>query len=108
MTNFYKPPNSTPGAGVEVIFSEDGVLIGGGYFPLSTAGGRRLESVRYIASDPQSIEFGTIMKTAVRTSSATIDTVRTAQCLRVPVALDARKQAGEVVQRYQAIIDGAR
>lgn len=105
MTNFYKPPKTTPAGGVEVIFSDDGVLIGGGYFPLSTTGGRRLQSVRYIASSPPSIEFGTVMNTIVRTSSTTMNTYRTAESLRVPVSTDARKQAGEVVDRYQAIID---
>lgn len=105
MTNFYKPPKTTPAGGVEVIFSDDGVLIGGGYFPLSTTGGRRLQSVRYIASDPPSIEFGTIMNTRVQTSSATTNTYRTAESLRVPVSTEATKQAGEVVHRYQAIID---
>ena len=105
MTNFYKPPKATPVRGVEVIFSDDGVLIGGGYFPLSTTGGRRLQSVRYIASNPPSIEFGTAIKTMVRTSSATTKTYRTAEALRVPVSADAEKQAGEVVHRYQAIIE---
>lgn len=88
-----------------MIFSDDGVLIGGGYFPLSVTGGRRLQSVRYIASDPPSIEFGTVINTMVRTSSATTNTYRTAEALRVPVSTDAANQAGEVVRRYQAIID---
>lgn len=105
LTNFYKPPQTTPAEGVDVIFADDGVLIGGGYFPLSITGGRRLQSVRYIASNPPSIEFATVMNTMVRTSSATTTTYRTAQTLRVPVATDATKQAGEVVRRYQAIID---
>ena len=105
MTNFYKPPKTIPAGGVEVIFSDHGVLIGGGYFPLSITGGRRLQSVRYITSDPPSIEFGTVIKTTVRTSSATTNTYRTAESLRVPVSSDATKQAGEVVHRYQAIID---
>ena len=105
MTNFYKPPKTTPAAGVEVIFSDDGVLIGGGYFPLSTTGGRRLQSVRYIASDPPSIEFGTVMNATAQTSSATISNYRIAESLRVPVSTDARKEAGEVVNRFQAIID---
>ncbi len=104
-TNFYKPPKAIPAGGLEVIFSDDGVLIGGGYFPLSTTGGRRLKSVRYIASNPPSIEFGTVMNTMVRTSSATTNSLRTAETLRVPVATDAAKQAVEVVHRYQAIID---
>lgn len=102
--NFYKPPRTLPAEGVEVIFSDDGVLIGGGYFPLSTTGKRRLQSVRYIASHPPAIEFGTAMNTMVRTSSATTQTYRTAETLRVPVAADAIKLAGEVVHRYQAII----
>jgi hypothetical protein len=105
LTNFYAPPRVTPPEGVEVIFSDDGVLIGGGYFPLSPTRGRRLESVRYIDSDPPAIEFGTVSNTMVRTSSATIDTVRTAQSLRVPVSIDARKEAGEVVRRFQGAID---
>ncbi len=105
MTNFYKPPKATPAGGLEVIFSDDGVLIGGSYFPLSTTGGRRLKSVRYIASNPPSIEFGTVMNTMARTSSATTNTLRTAEALRVPVSTDAAKQAVEVVHRYQAIID---
>lgn len=104
-TNFYKPPKTTPAAGVEVIFSDDGVLIGGGYFPLSTSGGRRLQSVRYIASDPPSIEFGTVMNATAQTSSATISNYRIAELLRVPVSNDATKEAREVVNRFQAIID---
>ena len=61
--------------------------------------------MRYIASNPPSIEFGTVINTMVRTSSATINSYRTAEALRVPVSTDATKQAGEVVHRYQAIID---
>jgi len=105
MTNFYKPPKTIPAGGVEVIFSDSGVLIGGGYFPLSVTRGRRLQSVRYIASNPPSIEFGTVIHTMVRTSSATIDTIRTAESLRVPVSTDATKQAGEVVRQYQTLLD---
>jgi len=105
MTNFYEPPKTTPAEGVEVIFSKDGVLIGGGYFPLSITGRRRLQSVRYVPSHPPSIEFVTVLRTAVRTSSVTTHTYRTAESLRVPVSSDATMQAGEVVRRYQSIID---
>lgn len=103
-TNFYQPPNAAPADGVEVIFSDDGVLIGDGYFPLSTTRGRRVLSVQYVESDPPCIEFGTTLTTLARTSSATIATARTAETLRVPVATDARRDAGEVVRRYQASI----
>lgn len=104
MTNFYKPPQHTPAEGVEVIFAKDGVLIGGGYFPLSATGGRRLEEVRYVDSHPPSIEFSTAMTAMARTSSATVNSSRLVQKLRVPVATDATRHADEVVRRYQAII----
>ncbi len=103
-TNFYQPPNAIPDAGVAVIFSDDGVLIGDGYFPLSTTHGRRVLSVQYVDADPPCIEFGTTLSTLARTSSATIATTRTAETLRVPVATEARREAGEVIQRYQSII----
>ncbi|HRE83234.1 MAG TPA: hypothetical protein PLN52_19475, partial [Opitutaceae bacterium] len=93
MTNFYRPPGVISPDGVDVIFARDGVLIGDGYFPLSMRRGRRVESVKAIASSPPVIEFGTTMKIAVRTSSATTRTVRTSEKLRVPVAPDALAQA---------------
>lgn len=104
MLNFYRPPRRVPAEGVEVIFSDRGVLIGGGYFSLSATGGRRLQGVRYNAAYPPAIEFETLLSTTVRTSSMTVDTRRTAQSLRVPVAMDARMQAGGVVDRFEAII----
>lgn len=107
MTNFYKPPPSIPADGVEVVFSDAGVMIGDGYFPLSAKGGRRLEGVREVVSDPPSIEFTTAFKGMVRTSSMTHASTRTVYLLRVPVASDARWEAGEVVRRYQAILDGS-
>ena len=105
LTNFYKPPETIPAEGVEVIFSDHGVLIDGGYFPLSVIGGRRLRSVRTIASDPPSLEFAMTLTTRVRTSSATTQSVRTAVTLRVPVAIEAAGQAAEVARRYLAIFD---
>lgn len=104
LVNVYRPPRAVPEEGVEVIFSRRGVLIGGGYFPLSASGGRRLQGVRYNAAYPPSIQFDTLLSTSVRTSSVTVATRRTAQPLRVPVALDARSQAGEVVDQFEAII----
>lgn len=105
-TNFYRPPNANPAAGVEVIFSDDGVLIGDGYFPLSTMRGRRVLSVRFVDGDPPSIEFGMTLTTLARTSSATIATARRAETLRVPVATGARREAGDVVRRYEGKISG--
>lgn len=104
MTNFYLPPQTVPEAGVEVIFSDHGVLIEDGYFPLSVYGGRRVRGVRYVASDPPSLEFSMTLTTQVRTSSATTQSRRSAVMLRVPVATDAVEQADAVVRRYQAMI----
>lgn len=98
--NFYEPPSTVPAEGVEVIFSDDGVLIGDGYFPLSTTGGRRVHRVRLLASGSPMIEFGTMLETRVRTSSVTTQAVRTAETLRVPVTNDARVHAEEVVRRF--------
>lgn len=103
-SNFLRPPGAISAKGVEVIFSDDGVLIGDGYFPLSTTRGRRVYRVRSIASNPPMIEFGTILETRARTSSATTKTVRTAETLRVPVADDAVIQAAQVVRRFDDAI----
>lgn len=103
-SNFLKPPGTIPAKGVEVIFSDDGVLIGDGYFPLSTTGGRRVHRVRSIASHPPMIEFGMILETRARTSSATTRAIRTAETLRVPVASDAAIQADNVVRRFEVAI----
>lgn len=100
--NYYRPPDEVSEAGVEVIFSDRGVLIGEGWFPLSLAGGRRLQGVRYLADDPPAIAFDTLLSTTVRTSSATVATRHSAQTLRVPVARAARAQAGRVVDHFEA------
>lgn len=108
MVNFYKPPHSIPHEGVEVVFSDAGVLIGDGYFPLSAKRGRRVEGVRHADSDPPSIEFSLAWTGKVSTSSATVETVRVTHALRVPVASDAIRLANEVVRRYQDILEGRR
>lgn len=102
MVNFYKPPRSIPPEGVEVIFSDEGVLIGDGYFPLSITRGRRVGNVRRVASDPSTIEFGMTMTALARTSGTTIDSSTIYENLRVPVANDAERLAAEVVRRYEA------
>lgn len=102
--NFCEPLRTIPARGVEVIFASDGVLIGGGYFPLSTTRGRRVHRVRTINSIPLIIEFGTIMETRARTSSVTSAAVRTSETLRLPVASDAEREADKVVRQFSAAI----
>ena len=106
MVNYYKPPHSISDEGIEVVFSEIGVLIGDGYFPLPTKGTRRLEGVRHVDSDPACIEFSLATTARVRTSSASLETVRTTHALRVPVAINAIGLANQVVRRYQSILHG--
>ena len=108
MINFYRPPRDVPADGVEVIFSDRGVLIGGGWFPLSVTGGRALQGVRYNAAYPPTIEFELLLVTRARTSSTTIATRRELQSLRVPVAMEARGQVDAVLDRYQAAIEHQR
>lgn len=105
--NFYRPPREVPDEGMDVIFSNRGVLIGGGYFPLSPTGGRRLQGVAYNAAYPPAIAFDLLLTTSARTSGSTIASRRAVQSLRVPVALAARGQAADVVRSYDAILGRA-
>lgn len=99
--NFYRPVASATGRDIDVIFSDRGVLIDGGWFPLSLDRGRRVIAVDYRA-DPPAIEFTTRLTTMVRTSSMTVATRNTVAALRVPVARAARGQVGEVVDKFRA------
>lgn len=102
--NFYEPLRSIPANGVEVIFASDGVLIGDGYFPLSTTSGRRVRSVRIVNSTPSMIEFGTMLETRARTSSVTTAAVRTSETIRVPVASNAAREADKVLRQFSAAL----
>ena len=99
--NYYRLPAKVPADGIEVIFSDRGVLINGGWFPLSFTSGRRVLAIDYQA-DPPAIAFTTRLTTAVQTSSMTVTTRDTVSVLRVPVARAARAQAGTVIDRYRA------
>lgn len=102
--NFYEPLRTIPTDGVEVIFASDGVLIGNGYFPLSTTRGRRVHRVRTIYSTPPMLEFGTILETRASTSSVTSAPVRTSETLRVPIASDAARAADNVLRQFSIAI----
>lgn len=104
MTNFYRPPRKVPVEGVEVIFAPDGVLIGGGYFPLSVTGGRRLQAVRTVYSDPPTIEFETIMNARTGNSRGTVNTSGLLETLRIPTTQDAAGQVGVVLRHFQAAL----
>lgn len=101
LTNFYRPRATVPENGVEVIFSDYGVLIDEGYFPLSLTGGRKVRKATFIETDPPVIEFAMTLTTSARTSSASHSRIRSSVILRVPVANDARELAAGVAHRYQ-------
>lgn len=101
--NDYRPPRTVPPEGVEVIFADDGVLIGGRYFSLATTGISRIRTVGFIASDPPMIEFATVLTTVTNMTSVHIHHNRGR--LRVPVAAKAAMPGHRVVNRYQDILD---
>lgn len=100
MVNYYRPPRSVPETGVEVVFSDRGVLIGDGYFPLSTMGSRQVESVRHAETVPDALELSIGLASSARTSSATIQSTRVLYLLRVPVARGAEEAADAVLRHY--------
>jgi hypothetical protein len=100
MVNYYRPPESIPENGVEVLFSDSGVLIGDGYFPLSTTGSRRIESVRHAEAVPDALELSIGLAGSARTSSVTIQSTRVLYVLRVPVAEGAGQAANVVLRHY--------
>ncbi|MBY8824982.1 hypothetical protein [Sphingomonas colocasiae] len=101
--NDYRLPRAIPADGLEVIFSEDGVLIGDCYFGLATTGMTRFQRVASIASDPPMIEFGTAMTVARNPGRFSLQTVR--GTLRVPVSREAAQQADRVVRQYLDVIE---
>lgn len=101
IVNYYRPPESIPEAGVEVLFSDSGVLIGDGYFPLSTTGSRRVESVRHAEAVADTLEFSIGLASSARTSSATVQSTRVLYVLRVPVAQSAGHEANAVLRHYR-------
>ena len=102
IVNYYRPPGSIPEAGVEVLVSDSGVLIGEGYFPLPTSGTRRVESVRHAEAVPDALEFSLGLAGMARTSSATVQSTRTLYVLRVPVAEGADAAANAVLRHYRS------
>jgi hypothetical protein len=101
--NDYRVPRRTPGGGLQVVFSADGVLIGDTFFGLASTGLSRFTGVRLRRGNPPFIEFGTRM-TAV-TQVTHVRVLNTAGVLRVPVAPDAEAQAAGVVRHYGDVIE---
>ncbi|MEX1109237.1 MAG: hypothetical protein WEC00_10025 [Dongiaceae bacterium] len=99
--NDYKPPRQSPPDGVEVIFTTDGVLIGGNYFPIVTTGMYRFAGVQIIPGNPASIEFGIRMTTM--TNLTVVMVHQHAGVIRVPIAPSAMAEAEKVLAHFQKV-----
>jgi hypothetical protein len=101
--NDYKSPRATPAEGVEVIFSEDAVLIGDTFFGLSSTGLARFHAVGMVPGNPVSIAFGMAM-TAGRTGASGAHFTTITSELRIPVARTANDEARIVLDHYRNVI----
>ncbi|SNT01137.1 hypothetical protein SAMN06295912_13030 [Sphingomonas laterariae] len=99
--NDYRPLRTSPPGGVQVLFSQDGVLIGDRYFGLASTGLNHFSDVAMIRSTTPMIEFG--MVTTTGSSTNTVRFRRIHSTLRVPVSSDATHAAERVLGHYQAV-----
>jgi hypothetical protein len=99
--NDWKMPKKAPPEGIEVIFTENGLLIGGTYFGLVTTGMFRFEGVQMLPGNPLALEFGTVMTSV--TNTTTVRFYRTRGVLRVPVSRAGRDAAVKVLNHYAAV-----
>ena len=100
--NDYRVPRKTPRDGLEIRFSEDGVLIGDTFFGLASAGMARFCDARMEQGTPPCLAFDTVMTTASNVSVIRIH--HFPGVLRVPIAHDGHHAAARVLAHYQAVI----
>ena len=100
--NDYRLPRQVPHAGLEVIVSEDGVLIGDTSFGLASAGLARFREVRIEQGSPPCLAFDTVVTTASNVSVVRVHHIP--GVLRVPIAHDGQDAAARVLAHYRAVI----
>lgn len=101
--NSYRLPPTTPPDGIEVIFSDEGVLIGDYYFCLRTSGLYCATDVCFIEANPPIIEFDTVIPAVTNPSSAYAGDV--SGVLRVPVAAEAEQKAQQIASHFDDIFE---
>lgn len=99
--NDYKLPKKIPPGGIEVIFTDNAVAVGGTYFGLVTTGMFRFEGVQMLPDNPLALEFGTVMTTMA--GGNTVRVYRTRGLLRVPVSRAGRGEAVKVLDHFSAV-----
>lgn len=99
--NDYKLPKKTPPDGLEVIFTDNAVIVGGTYFGLVTTGMLKFEGVQMLPDNPLALEFGTVMTSFSGGSAMRVHRFR--GLLRVPVSRTGRGEAVKVLDHFSAV-----
>jgi len=101
--NLYRVPKSLPPEGIEVIFSEDAVMIGDDFFGLSVTGVVSFKSVMARAGNPLCIEFllseFRVVKGATRYRASNV-----AHVLRAPLSKTAGDQTRQVFEHFNNVL----
>lgn len=100
--NDYRVPTSVPPAGLPVIFSADGVVVGDTFFGLVTTGFSHYRSARVLPENPPCIEFDTAL---VWASNVTVPRIHVSHgVLRIPVSPTATAEANKVLAHYRDVL----
>jgi len=99
--NDYRLPKKIPPGGLEVIFTDNSVIVGGTYFGLVTTGMFKFEGVQMLPENPLALEFGTVMTTVA--GGNTVRVYRTRGLLRIPVSRAGRDEAVKVLGHFSAV-----
>lgn len=105
--NDWRLPRRTPEGGVEVIFTEDAVLVGETLFGLASAGLAHVWSFQTLADNPLALRFDTAMTTSAWSSSGSRLVTRSG-VLRIPVATGSNEDLARVVEHYRLVLAGER
>ncbi len=101
MKNDYRLPRRIPHAGLEVIFSNDAVLIGNFFYGLSSSGIARFQGAKLLSGTPM-LEFDTgMLRARVEPRVKIYDAIGV---LRVPVSPMASDDARRVVRHFIDVI----
>jgi hypothetical protein len=101
-SNDYNVPARAPAEGLQVIFSADGVLVGGTFFGLVTTGMAYFRGVQLLREDPPCIEFDTAL---VWGSNVRVPRIHVSRgTLRIPVSRAATGEAKKVLAHYRDVL----
>lgn len=104
--NAYRPPKQTPPEGIDVLFAEDGVIVGDTYFGLSSTGILSFQEVGIRPGNPMAFEFRLTLFSMIKMSSGGYRTERIPYVVRAPIATTATEEAKLVLAHYRAILTG--